>query len=224
VVVIDAGHGGKDPGAGGVSLREKDVTLAAARLLRDKLEQTGRYRVVLTRDGDSYVPLTDRVQVARRANADLFISLHADSDQDHSIRGATVYTLSDKGTHRVAEQMFEQPDWFIDMDLPGQDQSVKKILLDLTQRQTKDRSAGFAQVLLQHIGDRVELLHRSHRAAGFVVLLAPDVPAVLLEMGFITNRQDEGELADPAHRQRLVDGVAAAIDSYFGERPKLAAR
>ena len=224
VIVIDAGHGGKDPGAKGADSREKDINLAAARALKAKLERTGHYRVVMTRDSDTFVPLETRVQIARRADADLFISLHSDSGADSTVRGATVYTLSDKGSDRVVRGVMGQNDWFINVDLPGRDRAVNQILLDLTQRATRNRSAAFAEDLLNRIGDRVDLQRRNHRDAGFVVLLAPDVPAVLLEMGFITNADDEAELNDSAKRDRLMTGVAESIDDYFGQQTRLAAR
>jgi N-acetylmuramoyl-L-alanine amidase len=223
VIVIDAGHGGHDPGALGANSREKDVNLAAAKLLKAKLERTGRYRVVMTRDSDVFVPLETRVQIARRADADLFISLHSDSGPDGGMRGATVYTLSDKGSDRVARNVMAENDWFINVNLPGRDRAVNQILLDLTQRATRNHSAAFAEGVLDHIADRAQT-HRSHRDAGFVVLLAPDVPAVLLEMGFITNAEDEGLLNDPADRGRMMGQVADAIDDYFSQQTRLAAR
>ena len=224
VIVIDAGHGGHDPGAAGQNAHEKDLTLAAAKALRDRLEREGRYKVVLTRSDDTYVALEDRVRIARRANADLFISLHADSGTTPDLKGATVYTLSEQGTTRAAKQVFEKADW-MSMQLPGSDAQVNRILLDLTQRETRNRSSVFAETLLDRIADKAPLLRRSHRDAGFMVLLAPDVPAVLLEMGFITNPTDERRLADGGDRRRLMDGVAQAIDTYFaGETMKVASR
>jgi N-acetylmuramoyl-L-alanine amidase len=164
------------------------------------------------------------VQIARRADADLFISLHSDSGTAPTMRGATVYTLSDKGSDRAARGVMGQSDWFINVNLPGHDRAVNQILLDLTQRATRNRSAAFAEDLLDHVSDRVTLLQRSHRDAGFVVLLAPDVPAVLLEMGFITNSDDEALLNDPAKRDHFMAGVADSIDDYFGQQTKIAAR
>jgi len=179
---------------------------------------------VMTRESDTYVPLETRVQIARRADADLFISLHSDSGPDASVRGASVYTLSDKGSDRATHGVMASNDWFIHVDMPGRDRSVNQILLDLTQRATRNRSAAFAEDLLAHIGDSTELLRRSHRDAGFVVLLAPDVPAVLLEMGFITNGEDEALLADSGRRDRLMGEVADSIDAYFNQQTRLAAR
>jgi N-acetylmuramoyl-L-alanine amidase len=215
VVVIDAGHGGHDPGALGSRSHEKDVTLAAARTLKARLERTGRFKVVLTRDSDVYVPLESRVKIARGANADLFISLHADSGGDPKVRGATVYTLSDHGVDRTARSVFGGG--FINVQLPGKDLSVKQILLDLTQRTTRNRSGAFAETLLEHIGTETPLLRRSHRDAGYMVLLAPDVPAVLLEMGFITSPDDEGQLNDADHRERMMGAVGDAIEAYFAD-------
>ncbi|HEX2561328.1 N-acetylmuramoyl-L-alanine amidase [Phenylobacterium sp.] len=221
VVVIDAGHGGKDPGAHGQKVVEKDLTLAAAQALKARLEREGRYKVVLTRSTDQYVPLESRVQIARRADADLFISLHADAGTEDGLRGASVYTLSDKAAHRSAK-FVNKEDWFMSASASGE--GVRDILLDLTQRATKNRSAAFAEVLLDGIDDHTPLLRRSHREAGLAVLLAPDVPAVLLEMGFLTNGRDEANLRDKAHRSRLMNAVGDAIDAYFSEQTKLAAR
>jgi len=214
VIVIDAGHGGKDPGSLGVNVYEKDVTLAAAKALKARLERTGRFQVVLTRETDTFIPLESRVQIARRADADLFISLHADSGPDTGTRGASVYTLSEKGADRVG-RVLEKDDWLMKANLPGRDRAVSQILLDLSQRATKNRSAAFAQLLLANVGEETTLLRRSHRDAGFIVLLAPDVPAVLLEMGFITNPDDEAFLTTKASRARLVDAVSDSIEAYF---------
>jgi N-acetylmuramoyl-L-alanine amidase len=214
VIVIDAGHGGKDPGSLGANVYEKDVTLAAAKALKERLERTGRFQVVLTRETDTFVPLEARVQVARRADADLFISMHADSGPDTGTRGASVYTLSEKGTERVG-LVLDKNDWLMKANLPGRDRAVSQILLDLSQRATKNRSAAFAQLLLANVGEETSLLRRSHRDAGFIVLLAPDVPAVLLEMGFITNPDDEAFLTTKSSRNRLVGAVADSIEAYF---------
>lgn len=214
VIVIDAGHGGKDPGSLGASVYEKDVTLAAAKALKARLEKSGRFQVVMTRETDTFIPLEARVQIARRADADLFISMHADSGPDVATRGASVYTLSEKGTERVA-RVLEKDDWLMKASLPGRDRAVSQILLDLSQRATKNRSAAFAQLLLERVGEETTLLRRSHRDAGFIVLLAPDVPAVLLEMGFITNIDDERLLSNATSRARVVNAVGDAIESYF---------
>jgi N-acetylmuramoyl-L-alanine amidase len=222
VVVIDPGHGGHDPGALGAQGYEKDVNLAAALALKARLERSSRYRVVLTRDDDTYVPLDTRVRIAQRAGADLFISLHSDSGPDASLRGASVYTLSDKASNRAA-RFVKHDDWFMKASLTG-DRGVSDILFDLTQRATKNRSAAFANTLVSHIDGKAPLLRRSQRDAGFMVLLAPDVPAVLLEMGFLTNPEDEQFLRDPGQRKRLMNAVGDSIDDYFAEVTRLAAR
>jgi len=223
VVVIDAGHGGKDPGAQGSKVVEKDVNLAAAIALRARLERTGRYKVVMTRATDVYVPLDVRVQIARRADADLFISLHSDSGPDPALRGASVYTLSDKASGRSAK-FVNKDDWFQRASLTGGDRGVSEILLDLTQRATRNRSGAFAELLLARVDDVAPLLRRSHREAGLAVLLAPDVPAVLLEMGFVNNPHDEAMLGDPAKRAKLMNAVGGAIDDYFSQQTRLASR
>ena len=223
VIVIDAGHGGKDPGALGETAHEKDLTLAAARALKTRLERDGRYQVVMTRSRDVFVPLEERVQIARRADADLFISLHADSGGDSAIHGATVYTLSDSGTVRAARNVFNS-NGFINVSLPGRDPAVNRILLDLTQRATKNRSSAFAEVLVDRLGGETSFVQHSRRDAGYVVLMGPDVPAVLLEMGFITNHQDETALKNAGHRDRLMDAAGDAIDAYFDQQRRFASR
>lgn len=222
VVVIDAGHGGRDVGARGVQGHEKDINLAAALTLAEQLNRTGRYKVVLTRSTDVYIPLQDRVRVAQRAGADLFISLHSDSAPETDLQGVSVYTLSDKASRR-ATQFVSHNDWFMKASLSG-DQGVRDILFDLTQRATRNRSAIFAQTLVSSIEGKAPMLRRSHRDAGFMVLLAPDVPAVLLEMGFVNNPDDEARLRDPGQRARLMRAVTQAIDSHFGEQVRLASR
>jgi N-acetylmuramoyl-L-alanine amidase len=222
VIVIDAGHGGHDPGARGAEGFEKDVNLAAAKALKARLERSDRYKVVLTRDDDVYVPLESRVRIAQKAGADLFISLHSDSGPDPTLRGASVYTLSDKASNRAA-RFVNRDDWFMKASLTA-DRGVSDILFDLTQRATKNRSAAFAQTLVARIEGRAPLLRRSQRDAGVMVLLAPDVPAVLLEMGFVSNPDDEAFLRNPQSRGRLMNAVGDSIDDYFAETTRLAAR
>ena len=218
LIIIDAGHGGHDPGASGAHSRESAITLAAALQLKTELERTGRYRVRLTRESDVYVDLYRRVRIARDAGADLFISLHADAGADPATRGASVYTLSEQGAGRAVREFTRGDDWHRSLNLPGRDPSVDRILLDMTQRATQNRSAQFARSLLSEI-EHVDhpLLRRSHRDAGLAVLLAPDVPAVLLEMGFITNPEDERALNDTGRRRRLMRAVVEGIDAYFAD-------
>lgn len=218
LIYIDAGHGGRDPGATGADSRESAVTLAAALALKQELERTGRYRVRLTRESDAYVALYRRVAIARQADADLFISLHADAGADPATRGASVYTLSEQGAGRAVREFTRGENWHRSLNLPGRDPSVDRILLDMTQRATQNRSAQLARTLLGELeGADHPMLRRSHRDAGLAVLLAPDVPAVLLEMGFITNPEDERMLNDSRARRRLMRAVADGIDRYFRE-------
>jgi N-acetylmuramoyl-L-alanine amidase len=211
-IVIDAGHGGRDPGAiGTTGVREKDVVLDAALKLRDALEHRGRYRVALTRDADRFVELEQRVRFARAQNAHLFISIHADSHANHEAAGASVYTLSEHGADR-AQRMMAAQNWELDIGARG---VTHDILVDLAQRETTNRSANFAQTVIPRIGQVAPLLRNTHRNAGFFVLLAPDVPAVLIETGFLSNPADERRLADPSARERLAEAMAGAVDAYF---------
>ena len=222
VIVIDPGHGGHDTGAQSLVRNEKDITLAAGLDLKARLERSGRYKVVMTRSTDVFIPLAGRVRIAREAKADLFISLHADSaGADPTPHGASIYTLSDQGVTRVHDVMGPQ-DPFAEVGGRRADPAVSQLLLDLAQRNTRNQSAEFSGILLDHISGSVDLLPRSHRDANYFVLLAPDVPAVLLEMGFITNPSDELRLTDPDERRRLMDEVGDAIDDYFSPPKQVA--
>jgi N-acetylmuramoyl-L-alanine amidase len=215
VVVVDPGHGGRDPGAVGVSgVQEKDVALAAARLLRAALEARG-YEVAMTREADEFIELADRVRFARARRADLFISLHADSSPGADAHGAAVYRLSEGGAARSRAIMDEQ-NWGMDFGDAPRTVDVRDILVDLTQRETANRSAGFAQTVIARLDAAgVPVLHRIARNAGFFVLLAPDVPAVLVEMGFLTHVHDETRLANPDEQLRLAAALAEAADSFL---------
>ncbi|MEZ6023499.1 MAG: N-acetylmuramoyl-L-alanine amidase [Hyphomonadaceae bacterium] len=217
-IVIDAGHGGRDPGAIGVTgVREKDVVLDAALQLRQALESRGRYRVALTRDADRYVELAERVRFARAQNADLFISIHADSHANREAQGASVYTLSEHGANR-AQNLMSSQNWQIDLGQAPRQGLARDILVDLAQRETTNRSAQFAETVIPQLGQVAPLLTNTHRNAGFFVLLAPDVPAVLIETGFLSNVTDERRLSDPRARQRMAEAMAQAVDAYFLQR------
>jgi N-acetylmuramoyl-L-alanine amidase len=213
-VVIDAGHGGSDTGALGVFTQEKDVTLLAAQLLQASLLDRGGYRVTLTRADDRFVPLGERLRLAKAARADLFLSLHADASGDPTVRGASAYTLSDHGAERAVARVVSNPGAELVSAGPG-DFVVRDLLLDFRQRAIRNRSALFADRLLEHVAQAAPILRRGHREAGFMVLLGLDAPASLLEMGFITNPQDERRLIDPVAQGRLMDAVGAAIDAHF---------
>jgi N-acetylmuramoyl-L-alanine amidase len=211
--VIDAGHGGRDPGAVGVNgTREKDVVLHCALMARDALEQRG-YRVALTRDGDNFVELEDRVHFARGQHADLFISIHADSSPNPETTGASVYTLSDRGQAR-AQGMIASQNWDLGLGAT-RETATRDILVDLTQRETTNRSAEFAQVVIPKLGEVAPLVRNTHRNAGLFVLLAPDVPAVLIETGFLSSATDERRLNDPRARTRMADAMAGCRGRLF---------
>jgi N-acetylmuramoyl-L-alanine amidase len=225
LIVIDPGHGGKDPGASSrQGLREKDVTLAIATALRDQLAKSKRYDIALTRSTDVFIELEDRVARARDLGADLFISLHADAGPKAETRGASVYTLSSEGEKRV-EVARHKNDWILDVEIDAdRPQMVTEILADLVQRETKNQSARFAQTLVPALADAGwPALQNPHRKKGFYVLLSPDVPAVLVEMGFITNDQDAAMLVSESKRRKLVEGVAHAIDSFFETQTQILA-
>ncbi|WP_254432419.1 N-acetylmuramoyl-L-alanine amidase [Magnetospirillum sp. SS-4] len=219
VIVIDPGHGGVDPGAIGVSgIYEKHITLAMARELKTALEKGGRYRVHLTRDRDVFIRLRDRVAIARQVGADLFISLHADAVQSPQIRGLSVYTLSQNASDSEAQALAEKEnkaDLIAGVDLSHETPDVAGILIDLAQRETMNRSAGFATELVDEVGQEMDLLGNTHRFAGFAVLKAPDVPAVLVEMGYLSNEFEERQLRQPQYRARLAKAVTRAIERYF---------
>jgi N-acetylmuramoyl-L-alanine amidase len=221
LIVIDPGHGGIDPGALGAHTMEKNITLAMAKQLRKTLLATGRFRVVLTRDKDIFIPLRDRFKIARDQGADLFMSLHADSNPGTPARGASVYTLSDKASDAEAEALANKEnksDVIAGVDLSEESQTVSGILIDLAQRETTNLSSRFASILVNDLKSDTIMLENSHRFAGFAVLKAPDVPSVLLEMGYISNDQDEKLLTDPAHQKVLAGSIARAIEDYFDWR------
>jgi N-acetylmuramoyl-L-alanine amidase len=221
LIVIDPGHGGIDPGALGANAKEKIITLAVAKQLRQQLLATGRFRVVLTRDKDVFIPLRDRFKIARDKGADLFISLHADSNPSTQARGASVYTLSDKASDAEAEALAakeNKSDVIAGVDLSKENQTVTGILIDLAQRETINMSSRFASILVNDLQDDTLMLNNSHRFAGFAVLKAPDVPSVLLEMGYISSTADEQLLTNAQHQRKLAGSITRAIENYFDWR------
>ncbi len=214
-IVIDPGHGGEDPGARGRNgAKEKDVTLAAARALESILTARG-YDVSLTRTGDSLPSLDARVEFARSRRADLFISLHADSGANPNLRGAAVYSLSTTGFDR-ARRIGDEHNWAVSVDEAEElADPVNRVLRDLALNESVSRSRQFAKLLVPELEKAGALLRRTHRAAEFYVLLTPEPPAVLLEMGFITNADDERQLTNPAEQKKRMTAVARAIDAYF---------
>jgi N-acetylmuramoyl-L-alanine amidase len=221
LIVIDPGHGGIDPGALGSDTMEKNITLAVAKQLQKTLLATGRFRVALTRDKDVFIPLRDRFKIARDKGADLFISLHADSNPGTQARGASVYTLSDKASDAEAEALAakeNKSDVINGVDLSQQSQTVSGILIDLAQRETINMSSRFASILVGDLRNDTMMLQNSHRFAGFAVLKAPDVPSVLLEMGYISSPDDERLLTDANHQKKLSESITHAIEDYFDWR------
>jgi N-acetylmuramoyl-L-alanine amidase len=228
-VVLDPGHGGSDPGTIGIGgVHEKEVTLTLARELRRALEASGRYAVRLTRDGDEFVPLRDRIARARAAGADMFLSIHADSIASGETRGASVYTLSDTASDAEAAALAQREnraDIIAGIDLSNESRDVASILIDLAQRETMNSSARLAHLVVAELGKDVRLLPTSpHRFAGFVVLKSPDVPSVLLELGYLSNREDAALLRSAEHRRRLTHALLRAIDGYFATAPRPAER
>jgi len=219
IVVLDAGHGGNDPGAPGVNgVPEKSITLAVAREAYALLKASGRYRPLLTRNRDVYIKLRDRVDFARANHADLFVSLHADSLGNRRVRGATVYTLSENASDAEAAALAEREnraDVVAGVNLAREAPEVADILIDLAMRETMNYSARFANYLIPELDQRVTLRRNSHRFAGFVVLKAPDVPSILLEMGYMSNPQDAAILSSRPGQKRIAQALLRAVDRYF---------
>ncbi len=228
IVALDPGHGGEDPGAiGPKGLREKDVVLSVALALRDKLNAQPNMRAFLTRDADYFVPLADRVKKARRVQADLFISIHADAFTNPAARGASVFALSDRGATSTAARWLASKENAADavggVNLrAANDPTVLRTLLEMsTTAQVKDSLRAGSEVLGQL--DRVAHLHKARvEQAGFAVLKAPDIPSILIETAFISNPEEERKLANAQYRQQLVDALLVGIKRYFAKNPPLA--
>jgi N-acetylmuramoyl-L-alanine amidase len=221
-VVIDPGHGGIDSGAKGSNgTTEKKITLAFGLELKNKLEDAGGYHVVMTRETDEFLRLDDRVRIARQHGADLFISVHADTIRHKWLRGATVYTMSETASDAEAAATAAREnlaDEIAGMSLDDENHEVADILVDLVRRETHGFSIRFARSLVGELSDSVQLINNPHRSAGFKVLKAPDVPSVLLELGYLSNPKDEEQLRDAAWRNRAVGSVFAAIEQFAAAR------
>jgi N-acetylmuramoyl-L-alanine amidase len=221
VIVLDPGHGGVDPGAIGINgTYEKHLTLAMARQLKARLEKGGRFRVVLTRDRDIFISLRERVALARRAKGDLFVSLHADSNPNRYTRGLSIYTLSEKASDKEAGLLADKEnkaDIISGMDFSEESPEVTGILIDLAQRESMNLSAQFASLAVGELGRQVRTLDNTHRFAGFAVLKAPDIPSVLVEMGYLSNDDEVRLLQQAAYRDKLADAMAHAMDRYFDQ-------
>ena len=221
LVVIDAGHGGHDPGAGSGALKEKTVTLGLAEALRDQLLQQGGIRVALTRDDDRFLLLPERAGIARRLKADLFISIHADSAPDGEATGATVYTLSDRGSSEAAARLAaneNRADTVNGVPLDKQSDAVNAILVDLSQRETEARSGEFARLVLREGAGRMNFREQGIQSAAFVVLKSADLPSVLFEAGYISNPTDAAQLVSPEGRKTFAQVTAQAIRVFFARQ------
>lgn len=223
LVVIDAGHGGHDPGA--ISphsgTREKDITLALAKAIRDDLVASGRVRVALTRSDDRFLVLEERYGIARRLKADLFLSIHADAAANEQASGASIYTLAEVASDREAARLAareNKANIINGVDLGAHSSEVSSILLDLTQRETMNVASDFARLLQREASDEVKFRTTAHRFASFVVLKAPDTPSVLFETGFISNKDDAEFLTSRAGQQKVARGVRDAVQIHFARR------
>jgi N-acetylmuramoyl-L-alanine amidase len=219
LVMLDPGHGGKDPGAIGVAgTYEKSVALAAAHELRHMLEQSGRYRVAMTRSTDRFIPLENRVSIAQERGADLFVSMHADSVTDHEVRGASVYTLATQASDRQTAALAiseNNADRFGGPGFTGVSPEVARILASLVGRETRTLSADLQQDMVQKLSNSTEMLPRPGRHAAFAVLRSTEIPSVLVEMGFMSNFKDESDLRKQAYRARITQSMANAVDAWY---------
>ncbi len=226
LIVLDPGHGGIDTGATGVhGTLEKAIVLDFAQLLKEKLDESGLYNVQLTRDDDTFIPLGRRVEIGHELEADLFVSIHADSVRrgQKLARGATVYTISDRASDQLAEDLAQSEnmsDVIAGVDLTEEPTEVTDILIDLARRETRSFSVYFARSLVDELKSAVRLINNPHRSAGFRVLKAHDVPSVLVELGYLSNEHDEKLLISDEWRERMANAMTEAVHGFF--RPRLA--
>lgn len=225
VIVIDAGHGGKDPGAiSPYKTKEKTITLAYALDLKKYLDSQKKYKIYLTRSSDKFIPLSKRVDIARRKDADLFISLHANASHKRDIEGFSIYTLSNKSSDKEAEKLAQKEnkaDIIGGADLKSASGDILDILIDLAQRDTMNRSALFAGELIKVMKNRgVHILQNTHRFAGFKVLTAPDMASVLIEIGYLTNRSEEKRMKKDFYKRKISKAISQGIDLYFQKHLK----
>lgn len=226
IIVLDPGHGGKDPGAIGVygKTYEKNITLAMGKELKAILEKKG-YKVYLTRSTDIFIPLRQRVRIAQRYKADLFMSIHADSALNRKATGLSVYTLSEKASDKEAAALAEREnkvDIIGGVDFSENSKEINDILISLSQTDSRNKSSKFATYMVNEMSKTVKLVNNTHRFAGFAVLKAPDIPSVLLEMGYLSNRNEERLLKQSSYRKKLATSASKAIDRYFND-PEIAA-
>jgi N-acetylmuramoyl-L-alanine amidase len=227
IVAIDAGHGGEDPGARGRGgTHEKDVTLAIAKRLKAQIDLEPNMRAVLTRDGDYFIPLGERVAKARRVQADLFVSVHADAFVQPHARGSSVFALSERSATSAAARWLAQRENESDLiggvNLNVKDANLARTLLDLSQTATINDSLKLGKSVLSGLGDVNKLHKPSVEQAGFAVLKAPDIPSILVETAFISNPAEEKRLADPAYQEQMANAIVVGIRGYLAQNPPLA--
>ena len=223
IIIIDPGHGGVDPGAiGHAGTYEKHVVLSAAKIFKQVIEQSPSYKVVLTRTRDQFLTLRDRISRSKLSGADFFISIHADSIANKSVRGATIYTLSETASDKEAAQLAEREnkaDIISGVDLSDETKEVTDILIDLAQRETMNQAAKFAGILVPELLKVIKTHKRPHKFAGFAVLKAPDVPSILLEMGYLSNVNDERLLRQDGFVRKIARSIKIGLDKYFASVP-----
>jgi N-acetylmuramoyl-L-alanine amidase len=227
VIVIDPGHGGPDNGTQSGNETEKNLVLEFALALRDRIEKSGKYRVVMTRTDDTFIPLNDRVRIARNQSAALLVSIHADAlpRREGDAQGATIYTLSDRASDAEAERLAEaenKADAIGGVNLTEEPTDVADILIDLAQRETRTFSNRFARILMGEMKTTTRMHKHPLKSAGFRVLKAPDVPSVLVELGYVSNKEDLEHLVSEHWRSRTVGSVAHAVDAFFAKNPATA--
>jgi N-acetylmuramoyl-L-alanine amidase len=225
-IALDPGHGGEDPGAvGRGGSREKDVVLAIAKRLKSRIEQHPNMRVMLTRDGDYFVPLNIRVQKARKVQADLFVSIHADAFVESTARGSSVFVLSEKGASSTAARWLANKENAADLiggvNIKTHDRQLASVLLDLSTTAQINDSLKLAKAVLGEIGGINRLHKGAVEQAGFAVLKAPDIPSILIETAFISNPEEEAKLTDDAYQDQMADAVLKGIRKYFARNPPL---
>lgn len=218
-IVIDPGHGGKDPGAIGKSYRtyEKNITLSMGKELRKQLENKG-FKVYMTRSTDIFIPLRKRVAIARSYHADLFISIHADSAANRNAKGLSVYTLSETASDKEAAALAEREnkaDIIDGMDFSDNSPEINDVLISLSQNDSRNKSSKFAGYVVNEMRQKVKLVSNAHKFAGFAVLKAPDIPSVLIELGYLSNYTEEKNLRDSAYRKKLGEAITRSVVRYF---------
>lgn len=221
IIVIDPGHGGKDRGTmGDLGTKEKDITLSYSLALKRELDRTGRYKVILTRYDDRFIELPQRVNIARKTGGDVLISIHADSNPNKNTKGFSIYTLSNNRRDREAEKLLAKSgreEVVRGANLRSESKDVREAIIDFAQGSSKEVSDDFAQTVGKHLGKRIQALRKHNRQGSLAVLTGADVPSLLIELGYLSNRQEERLLKTEAHKQKIVTSITNAINEYFSK-------